>query len=208
MQILSSQFKAGVYWLVLLFALVTLTSFLAQASEPQLDLEGVTTPGEAPVPSYTFPKGSVFLSLNQTPLHTNLSKPGDQVMARMVHPIYLGNYQVLNGSTIFMGKVRQSQGPIKGRHGILAVVFDEVRLNDGRRFKLDAHVKTPNKNNTWGGGLTPGTKPLVIQNRVTGIGQYNRIIAGGPREMGRHLQSLPGETWQIVLDEPWRLPLY
>ena len=38
--------------------------------------------------------------------------------------------------------------------------------------------------------------------RVWGIGEYNRIVYGGPRAMGSHVKFLPGEHWTIILDQP------
>jgi hypothetical protein len=42
---------------------------------------------------------------------------------------------------------------------------------------------------------------------VAGIGEYNRIVFGGPRAMGQHIEFLPGEHWTIILDQPLTLVL-
>lgn len=152
--------------------------------------------------NYTLPAGTAFHVLLQTPLSTEINQPDDPVEVISNQHIYLYEELMFPKNTRFLGKISQLEPPIQGREGILAVTFQEVILSNGEKLPIQAHVRTDRKDHTWGGKLTSGTKPYLSTQRVAGIGEYNKVVFGGPRAMGTHITIPPGEHWTIILDQP------
>ena len=125
----------------------------------------------------------------------------------MTRDLYLNADRLLSKNTRFTGVVSRLEPPIKGMDALLAIRFTEIILDNGEKLPLSAHVRTEHPEHLWGGQVTPGTKPMLSTQRVAGIGEYNRIVFGGPRAMGKHIEFPPGEHWTIILDKPLTLVL-
>lgn len=150
----------------------------------------------------TLQPGTLFLAMAETPVRTDYNHVGDRVEARLINPVYVGAIQVMDPSTRFIGSVAVLEKPIEGKDAVLGIRFDSVVLATGDEKPLAAHINTDEKRQVWGGDLRPGTKPFSVSHRVMGIGWYNKTILGGPREMGRHYEVKPGETWRVILETP------
>lgn len=152
--------------------------------------------------NYTLPAGTAFHVLLQSPLSTEINQLDDPVEVISNQHLYLYEELMFPKNTRFIGKVSQLEPPIQGKDGILAVTFQEIILHNGEKLPIQAHVRTDRKDHTWGGRLTQGTKPYLSTQRVAGIGEYNKVVFGGPRAMGAHITIPPGEHWTIILDQP------
>lgn len=152
--------------------------------------------------NYTLPAGTAFHVLLQTPLSTEINQLDDPVEVISNQHIYLYEELMFPKNTRFLGKIIQLEPPIQGREAILAIAFQEIILDNGEKLPIQAHVRTDRKDHTWGGKLTSGTKPYLSTQRVAGIGEYNKVVFGGPRAMGTHITIPPGEHWTIILDQP------
>lgn len=151
---------------------------------------------------YTLPSGTGFHVLLQTPLHTETNQLGDPVEAMMAQSLFLYNDVMVPENTFFKGQIVTLESPIQGRNAILGVKFFQMNLPNGDRIPINAYVKTERKDHTWGGQLTGGTEPKKVVQRVWGLGDYNKIVMTGPRQMGLHIQAIPGEHWTLVLEQP------
>jgi hypothetical protein len=150
----------------------------------------------------TFQVGTYFLSVAENPVRTDLNRVGDRVEARLSSNVFVENYKVLTPETRFYGYISQLEKPLEGRDAILAIRMDALDLPNGERQRVSTHLDTNSDDHAWGGGLRPGTKPVKVLNKVQYIGDYNRIIYMGPRQMGRHYEVKPGEQWRVVLEQP------
>lgn len=151
---------------------------------------------------YTLQPGTGFHVLLQSPLHTENNQLGDPVEAMMAQSLYLYNELMVPENTFFKGEIVQLDPPVQGRNAILAVKFFQMTLPNGDRVPISAYVKTERADHTWGGQSTDGTVPKKIVQKVWGLGDYNKVIMTGPRQMGLHIQAIPGEHWTIVLEQP------
>lgn len=152
--------------------------------------------------NYHLPAGTAFHVLSQTPVSTAINQPDDPIEAITDANLYLGEELLIPKNTRFIGKISRLDPPIAGRDAILAVSFHQVRLDNGENLPIVSHVRTDRPDRTWGGKVTQGTKPYLSTQRVAGIGEYNKIVYGGPRAMGKHIDIPPGEHWTIILDQP------
>lgn len=157
--------------------------------------------------SFTLRPGTALHILLQTPIHTAVNQPGDLVEGITTRDLYLNTDLLLSKNTRLTGVISRLDKPIQGMNALLAVRFTEIILENGEKLPLDAHVRTEHPEHIWGGQVTPGTKPMLSTQRVWGIGEYNRIVFGGPRAMGSHIEFLPGEPWILILDQPLTLVL-
>lgn len=151
---------------------------------------------------YTLPPGTAFQVLLQTPLDTSISQNQDPVEAIMDHNLYYDEELILAKNTRFNGLITQLDPPIQGMDAILRVNFNEILMDNGEKLPIAAHVRTDRPDHTWGGQVTPGTKPVLSTQRVWEIGEYNRIVFAGPRAMGKDVKIPPGEHWTLILDQP------
>lgn len=151
---------------------------------------------------YTFPAGTAFQVLLQTPLDTKVNEVQDPVEAIMGHNLYLMAELVLPKNTRFTGSISRLDKPITGMDAIMDLHFDQIILANGEKLPISAHVRTERPDHLWGGKVTQGTKPVLSTQRVWGIGEYNRIAFAGPRAMGKDVTFPPGEHWTIILEEP------
>jgi hypothetical protein len=151
---------------------------------------------------YTLPPGSAFQVLLQTPLDTGSNQLNDPVEAIMDHDLYLSEELVLHKNTRFKGIIDRLEPPLQGKNAILHITFNEIDTDNGDRLPISAHVRTERWDHTWGGEVTQGTKPLLSTQRVLEIGEYNRVVFGGPRAMGTQVVIPPGEHWILILDQP------
>jgi hypothetical protein len=119
----------------------------------------------------------------------------------------LGERLLLTHNTRLSGQIARLEPPMQGRDAVLAVRFTEIHTESGEQLPLQAHVRTEHPEHLWGGQVTPGTKPMLSTQRVLGIGEYNRVVYGGPRAMGRNIEFPPGEHWTIILEKPLTLVL-
>lgn len=152
--------------------------------------------------AYTFPPGTAFQVLLQTPLDTAINELQDPVEVIMDHNLYLQEELVLPKNTRFNGLVARLEKPQQGMDAIMGIMFNEILLQNGEKLPIVAHVRTERPDHLWGGRVTQGTKPVLSTQRVWGIGEYNRITFAGPRAMGADIKIPPGEHWTIILDEP------
>jgi len=151
---------------------------------------------------YTFPPGTAFQVLLQTPLDTKVNQEQDPVEAIMNQNLYLLAELVVPKNTRFTGSVTRLEKPIAGRDGIMYVRFDQILLSNGERLPIKAHVRTERPDHLWGGQVTQGTKPVLSTQRVWWLGEYNRITFAGPRAMGKDISFPPGEHWTLILEDP------
>lgn len=150
---------------------------------------------------YTLPAGTSFQVLLQTPIDSSINAINDPVEAIMDHHLYLYDELVLPKNTRFTGLITELKPSIQGRNAILSVRFNRIYLKNDEKLPIVSHVRTERKEHSWGGEVTPGTKPVLSTQRVWGIGEYNRIVFAGPRAMGEDVKIQPGEHWTIILDE-------
>jgi hypothetical protein len=159
-------------------------------------------PGAEPQMSYTLPAGTAFQVLLQTPIDTAVNQSGDPLEAIMTQNLYLYGKLLVSRNTRFQGLISRLEPAFQGRDAVLAVRFTEISLDAARKQPIAAHVRTENKEHLWGGNVTAGTKPYRSIQRVWGIGEYNRIVYGGPRAMGTNIHFDSGEHWTIILEQP------
>jgi hypothetical protein len=154
---------------------------------------------------YVLPKGLALQIVFQTPLNTAFNQLNDPVEGLVINDLYLHEERLICKNTQLKGVITQLEKPIIGRNAILKLTFYDMVLDNGERIAIQAHVRTERGDNSWGGELTQGTKPLLSTQRVWGIGEYNRIVLGGPRSMGEEIRVEPGEHWIVILDKPAEL---
>jgi hypothetical protein len=154
---------------------------------------------------YVLPVGSAFQVLLQTPVNTATNQIQDPVEVIMDTNLYLGEELILTKNTRFKGYINQLEPPIQGRNAILHILFTEIYTDIGEILPINAHVRTERKDHKWGGELTPGTTPMISTQQVYEIGEYNRVVYGGPRAMGQQIMLSPGDHWTLILDQPLTL---
>lgn len=164
-----------------------------------------TQAAEAAVP-LILPVGTVLPVHLQTPVDTQRNQPGDPIAASLAVDIFLGQRLALPRSARLLGWVEMLEAPFKGRNARAAFRFSTLQLPDGAQLPFRGYVRGEHPDHSFGGELTPGTKPHVVTHRVQGIGEYNQLRMLGPRQMGTHRQFLPGERWMIILEAPLRVP--
>jgi len=184
------------------FLACALPSPLEAARIPPSTLHEVLQSGGEPVNRYTLPAGSAFQVLLETPVSTAINQVGDPIEAVMTHRLFLSEQIILTRNTHLYGYVSRLEPPLEGKNAILSVHFNKMTLENGETLAIDAHVNTGNPEHIWGGGSTPGTRPVRSTQRVYEIGEYNRIVYAGPRAMGAQIQFKPGEFWPVVLERP------
>ncbi len=191
-------------WLLIMVGFILLASPLAMAAYkgPPHSAPVERTEPDPRFIQYALPAGSAFQILLQTPLSTAINQLKDPVEGVMDHNLYLNEELILTKNTRFTGYISRLVPPIQGRNGILQVMFKEVTTEDGEKLPIVAHVRTERTDHQWGGEITPGTKPMLSTQRVYGLGEYNRIVFGGPRAMGKEIEILPGEHWILILEQP------
>lgn len=151
---------------------------------------------------YTLPVGTPFFVLLQNPIHTQVNQAGDTIEGELAQNVYLYDKLLLSKNTRFKGVISRVEPPLEGRNAILQVRFTDLILENHQVLPISSYVMTSLPDHTWGGELTPGTKPKKITHKVWGIGEYNQIVMQGPRAMGHHIEILPGERWTVILDKP------
>lgn len=193
----------------LLAALLALAVLPAQAElpKPAISPPVIQAPADADFTRYTLQRGTALQILLQTPVDTAINQVGDPVEGIMFRNLYLGNRLILSKNTRFKGVITRLEPPLQGRNAILAIRFTDILMDNGETLPLSSHVRTEHREHIWGGQVTRGTKPMKSVQRVWGIGEYNRIVYGGPREMGSHIAFQPGEHWTLILDAPLTLVL-
>lgn len=154
---------------------------------------------------YVLPQGLALQVVIQTPVGTSLSQLNDPVESIIVHDLYLNEERLIHKNTHLYGSITQLEKPIVGRDGILKINFTDLVLENGEHLPIRAHIRTGRTDQTWGGGITLGTKPVLSTQRVWGIGEYNRIVMAGPRRMGQDVTVDAGEHWTVILDKPVEL---
>jgi len=157
--------------------------------------------------TYTLNPGTPMFVLLQTPLSTAINTVGDTVEVALSQDMYLGQHKILSKNTRLVGQVSLAERAMEGRNALLALRFTEMRLPNGERLPIQAHIKTDRPNHVFGGELTPGTKPMRVTHRIEGIGPYNQVVFGGPRAMGAEVVFAPGERWTLILEQPVSLVL-
>ncbi len=146
--------------------------------------------------------GTALYAVLQTPINTTYNQVNDPVEAIIAQDIFLDTDVILNKNTKLLGHISRLEPPVEGRNAIVCVQFSQINLNNGDELPIKAHIQSERPDQCWGGELTPGTKPRKITHRVTYIGEYNKIVWVGPRQMGRHMLFQPGERWTVILDSP------
>ncbi len=154
---------------------------------------------------YTLSAGTPLAVVLQTPLNTAVNRVNDRVEAAVTQDFYLGAHKMISRNARLAGSVVLSEGPIQGRNAVLGIRFHELTLENGERVPVQAYVKTAHPQHLWGGELTPGTKYKRVSHRVMGLGVYNQAVLAGPRQMGAHIEFLPGERLTVILEQPVNL---
>ena len=204
MGVLRLSIQLGVLGCLLMVLSLTACPVLAISSAtPPVRLE---EPGEGFI-SVGFRPGTPLFVLLQTPVNTASNNPGDPLDAVVFQDMYLNNQLVLPRNTRVKGVISVLEKPIQGRNAILAFKFVELELPNGEILPFSAKVKTERPDYTWGGELTSGTKPLVVQHNISGIGSYNKVVFGGPRALGTHIRFAPGERLTLILETPIKIVL-
>lgn len=199
---------------ILVLATIGVAVWLALAPcPPQRPLPAQAAPSASTPPAeidktpegfeiYTLRKGTPLFVLLQTPISTAVNQPLDSVDAAVSQDLYLGARLILSKHARLKGAITVLEKPIQGRNAILGIRFMEMTLPNGEKLPIQAYIKTDRSDHNWGGELTEGTKPMKVTHRVEGIGEYNKLVFGGPRALGTHLKYSPGERWTIILDQP------
>ncbi len=151
---------------------------------------------------YRLPVGTPLSIVLQSPIGSAVNQVGDPVEAAVTQNFYIGSQIMISKNARLKGKVTLLELPIQGRNALMGVAFDELYLQNGERVPIDSYVRTERPDHLWGGQLTPGTEFKRVTHRVLGIGTYNKTVLAGERQMGRHLQFLPGEHLRIILTRP------
>ncbi|MDX2084626.1 MAG: hypothetical protein SFZ03_04480 [Candidatus Melainabacteria bacterium] len=167
----------------------------------------ITQETASPFQLITLRAGTPLMTINRTPIHTRINRVGDPVEAALTQPIYIGTTAILDRNVRLRGNIHVLELPLQGRNAVLGIQLNELILPSGERLPIAAHIKTEQEEHLWGGELTEGTVPKVVTHRVWGIGEYNKVVMGGPRQMGKHLVALVGEHWTVILDQPVTLAL-
>ncbi len=151
---------------------------------------------------YTLGVGTAIQVLLQSPVDTSINQLGDPVEAIMTHNIYVGEEKVLPQSTRFMGVISRLEPAKPGSNGILRIHFDQVKLADGDRLTMSAYVHTDDADHGWGGEVTSGSKAVASVQEISQLGEYNRTVFAGPRQVGNEIQLNPGDHWTLILEQP------
>jgi hypothetical protein len=152
---------------------------------------------------YTLETGTAIEILLQTSISTAYNHVGDPVEGIVTHNIYFEEEKLVPHSTRVFGLITKLEPAIEGRDGIMEVHFTTIKLDAvEEKLPMTAHVRTERPDHTWGGTVTKGTKPYISTQRVSGIGDYNRIVMGGPRAMGKAIEMQGGDFWTLILDSP------
>lgn len=154
---------------------------------------------------YTLPVGSPLHVFLETPIHTKANQSGDPITATLINTLYLNETVLLDKNCKLTGLIQRLEPPIQGRNAVVQVHFNQIKLTNGETLPISAYIKTLLPDHSFGGELTPGTKPKAVVHKVWGIGEYNKIVMAGPREMGNHIEFLPGERWTLILEQPLTL---
>ncbi|MBY0450741.1 MAG: hypothetical protein K2X01_08980 [Cyanobacteria bacterium] len=195
------------FFLCLLFLLVSwgCLCFAQQQAIAQQTIAPQVQVQERPREGFTVFKlqpGTALYAVLQTPINTTYNQVNDPVEAIIAQDIFLDTEVILNKNTKLLGHISRLEPPVEGRNAIVCVQFSQINLNNGDELPIKAHIQSERPDQCWGGELTPGTKPRKITHRVTYIGEYNKIVWVGPRQMGRHMLFQPGERWTVILDSP------
>ncbi len=171
---------------------------------PDVDssLGGGATSEPSPFRVYRLPVGTPLSIILQSPIGSAVNQIGDPVEAVVSQDFYIGAHIMLSKNDRLKGVVTALELPIQGRNALMGVTFNTLLLQNGERIPMESYVKTERPDHLWGGQLTPGTEFKRVSHRVLGIGVYNKTVLAGEREMGRHLQFLPGEYLRIILTRP------
>jgi hypothetical protein len=157
---------------------------------------------------FTLPAGTMIPALLMEPVTTENAVVGQPVNAIVAQDIYIGTKRILSRQDHIYGRVSDIQPPYRGKNAILQVDFHVLSLSSGVRMPIATMVDTESNMPYWGGGLTPGTKPVIVPYHVYQIGSYGRVMYQGPRAMGEHIKLLPGERINLVLLQPLTLYIY
>lgn len=152
--------------------------------------------------SYTLAARTPLFILLQSPINTDTNSLNDPIEAAVALDIYLDAHKLISKDARLEGVIATLEKPIEGRNAIVGFRFTELLLPNGDKIPIQAYVKTERPDHTFGGELTEGTKPRLVTHRVIGLGAYNKVVLGGPRRMGEHIEFLPGERWTLILEQP------
>lgn len=178
-------------------------SWAASSATPSAEVQDLADGFTA----YRLRAGTPLFVVMLTPVNTATNQLNDPVEAIATQDLYLGNQRILTKNTRLRGLITVLEPPIEGRNAILAIRFTELLLSNGEVMAIQAYVRTERPDHTWGGELTDGTKPMNVTYRIEGIGEYNRLMFGGPRAMGAHLAMGVGERLTLILEQPVTLVL-
>ena len=154
------------------------------------------------------PVGTMVPVTLQDEISTEHVTMGETISAMVAQDIYMNTRKMLSRSDRLLGKVVLVQPPIEGRNAILKIEFDTLIVSDGIKIPFPALVDTGKQNHTWGGELTPGTKPVVVNYNIEDIGTYGRLMYQGRRAVGKQFIISPGTRLNVILQEPVSLYAY
>jgi hypothetical protein len=201
------KWQKGLFLLLMIIGgLQTFLPSTVEAIGPQTPPADVEERSEA-FNAYKLRPGTPLFVLLQTPVDTNVNQVGDPIEGSIPQDLYLSNQLIISKNARVKGLISRLDKPIQGRNAIMALRFTEITLANGDKIPIQAYVKTERPDHTWGGELTPGTKPYAVMHRVEGIGEYNKIVMGGPRAMGAQISFPPGERLTIILESPLAIVL-
>ncbi len=177
-------------------------STLPPPVEVNSGIRGINSEQPSDFYTYRLPVGTPLAVVLQSPIGSAVSQVGDPVEAAITQDFYIGSHIMISKKARLKGAVSFLELPIQGRNALMGVAFNQLLLQNGERIPIDSYIKTERPDHLWGGQLTPGTEFKRVTHRVLGLGTYNKTVLAGEREMGRHLQFLPGEHLRVILTRP------
>jgi hypothetical protein len=157
---------------------------------------------------YQLPAGAMVPVILQDEISTEHATVGQSISAMVAQDVYVNTRKIFSRSDRLLGSVTWVQPPIEGRNAVLKIAFDTLIVSSGIKIPFLALVDTGKENHTWGGELTPGTKPVIVPYNIESIGTYGRIMYQGPRAVGKHFNISPGTRLNAILQEPVSLYTY
>jgi hypothetical protein len=167
--------------------------------------------------TFEMPKGaSLHLSLLE-PLSSETSIVGQPFEARIAETLYqtyngLGldsGKPILSPGDLVRGHVIRVEPAIQGRGGRLTLAVDELILDTGLTYDLDASVLYFQDKPFFGGEGTEGTTPVVFPYRIMNFPRngdyklnYNRYRLLGAKQPGEPFHLHPGDLLVVRLNSP------
>lgn len=129
--------------------------------------------------------------------------------ARVATPLYDGEKLILSSNDLITGHVIRSEPAVAGRGGRLSLMLDQLKLDTGLTYELDASVLYFQEKAFFGGAGTEGTTPVVFKYRIQNFPKvgdyklnYNRYRLLGTKQPGEPFNLQPGDMLVMRLNKP------